>query len=375
MKGHIRKRSGNAYELTYELPRDANGKRRQGHKTVHGSKKEAEASLRAILTSLDTGNYITPTQETVGVFLGRWLNTYAATRTTVRTQMAYRSIIRAYLSPTLGSTALAALKPEHIQGVYSALLARDLSPQTVLHAHRVLHRALASAVKEGSISRNVCDSVDAPKAPKREMSTLDVDGIQRLFEAAEDSPCRDAFYVALYTGVRRSELLALQWNNIDLVNNRLSVVAGLHFITGKGLVLLPTKTKRSRRAVTFTQEVTDVFRAIQGAQLVSKAELGEIWQDTGFVFTKPDGTPMDPARVTRAFAAVMKKAGISGVRLHDLRHTHASLMLIAGVHAKVVSERMGHANIGITMDTYSHVLPGLQEDAADKFAEVVRDAR
>jgi integrase len=127
--------------------------------------------------------------------------------------------------------------------------------------------------------------------------------------------------------------------------------------------------------VTFTQEVADVLRAIQGAQLVNKAELGEIWQETGFVFTKPDGTPLDPARVTRAFAAVMRKAGLSGVRLHDLRHTHATLMLIAGIHPKVVSERLGHASIAITMDTYSHVLPSLQEDAADRFSQVVRDAR
>ena len=207
------------------------------------------------------------------------------------------------------------------------------------------------------------------------MSTLDGEGVSRFLEASCGSPYRDVLLVALYTGLRRSEVLALKWDNVDLDNSRLFVVAGLHFITGQGLVLLPTKNTRSRRPVTFTQEVVDVLRAIRGAQLVSQLDLGPVMQDTGLVFTKSDGMPMDPAKVTKAFKAVTKKAGLSGVRLHDLRHTHASLMLLAGVHPKIVGKRLGHASINITLDTYSHVLPGLQEDAAEKFSQVIRDAR
>ena len=375
MKGHIRKRANGSWQLICELPRDANGRRSQGRQTVHGSKKDAEAKLREILTTLDKGDYVTPTEETVGSFLERWLETYAATRTSPRTQMAYRSVIRSYISPTLGAVPLASLRQQHVQDTYATLLSRGLSAQTVLHTHRVLHKALSSAVKEGIVARNVCDAVEAPRPPKREMSTLDGKGVLRFLEVSNDSPYRDVFLVALYTGLRRSEVLALKWDNVDLENSRLFVVAGLHFITGQGLVLLPTKTARSRRPVTFTPEVADVLRAIRGAQLVSQVELGSAWQGTRFVFTKPNGTPMDPAKVTNAFTAVIKEAGLSGVRLHDLRHTHASLMLLAGVHPKVVSERLGHANISITLDTYSHVLPGLQEDAAEKFSKVIGDAR
>ena len=148
---------------------------------------------------------------------------------------------------------------------------------------------------------------------------------------------------------------------MDLERFTLNVVAGLHRLSMKGLVLLPTKTRRSRRYVSITQEVVDVFREIRGSQIVQRLALGPVWQETEFVFTKADGTPMDPEKVTKAFARAAKAAGITDVRLHDLRHTHAFLMMKAGVNPKIVSERLGHASVNITLDTYSHVLPGLQE--------------
>ena len=204
------------------------------------------------------------------------------------------------------------------------------------------------------------------------MVALDTEGVNRLLTSAEGSRYRDVFLIALYTGLRRSEVLGLRWDNVDLEHRRLYIVAGLHSLTGQGQVLLPTKTTRSRRPVPFTDEVADVLRQVRGTQIMQKAELGPAWQDNGFVFTRPGGRPLDPAKVTNGFAEVMKRAGLPGVRLHDLRHTHASLMLQAGVHAKVVSERLGHASVGITLDTYSHVLPGVQEEAAERFSELLR---
>ena len=145
----------------------------------------------------------------------------------------------------------------------------------------------------------------------------------------------------------------------------------MHRIHGKGLVLQPTKTARSRRQVVITQEVVDVLRQVQSYQMLQRMELGTVWQDSGFVFTRPDGRPVDPERVTHVFSSIVRAAGLKGVRLHDLRHTHASLMLQAGVHPKVVGERLGHSSIAITLDTYSHVLPGLQEEAAGRFSELL----
>ena len=367
MKGHIRK-SGNSYQLIYELPRGADGRRRQERRTVHGTKRDAEAKLREILTALDRGDHVTPTKETVGAFLERWLETYASIRTSLRTQRDYRGIVRRYLTPSLGDMVLATLRPADVQGLYSDLLARGLSAQTVLHTHRLLSEALSHAVKWGAVVRNVCAAVDPPRPEKKEMVALDTEGVDRLFASAEGSRYRDVFLIALYTGLRRPEVLGLRWDYVDVERRRLHIVAGLHFLTGMGLVLLPTKTTRSRRPVSFTTEVVDELRQVRGAQIVQKAELGPAWQDLGFVFTRPDGRPLDPAKVTNGFAEVMKRAGLPGVRLHDLRHTHASLMLQAGVHAKVVSERLGHASVGITLDTYSHVLPGVQEEAAETFS-------
>ena len=303
--------------------------------------------------------------------MARWLDTYAATRTSPRTQRDYRGIVRRYLIPGLGTVLLAALRPTHIQGLYANLLERDLSARTVLHTHRVLSEALSHATKWGLVTRNVCDVVDPPRPQRKEMIALDTEGVRRLLAAANSSPYRDVFLVALYTGLRRSEVLALRWENVDLAQHTLNVVAGLHRLSGQGLVLLPAKTSRSRRQVALTREVVDVLRQIRGSLVVQQLELGPAWQDSGFVFTKPTGRPVDPEKVSKAFSEIAKSAGLEGVRLHDLRHTHASLMLQAGVHPKIVSERLGHASISITMDTYSHVLPGLQEGVVRRFAKLL----
>lgn len=371
MKGYIRKRSKDSWQVIFDLPRGLDGKRQQARHTVHGAKRDAEAKLRELILSADSGGYVPLNKESIASFLRRWLDTYAATNTSPRTQRDYRGKVNLYVIPALGTVPVTALRPEHVQALYAGLLERGLSPRTVLHTHRILKEALSHAVKWRLVARNVCDAVDAPRPQHKDMAALDKEGVACLLAAAEGSPYRDVFFVALYTGLRRSEVLALRWPEVDLEQGFMRVVAGLHHLTGQGLVLLPTKTARSRRQVAITQEVTNVLRQIRGSQLVMKLQLGEAWQETGFVFTRLDGRPLDPAKVTNAFARAIKAAGFPGVRLHDMRHTHASLMLQAGVHPKIVSERLGHASVSITMDTYSHVLPGLQEDAAHRFSRLL----
>ena len=168
------------------------------------------------------------------------------------------------------------------------------------------------------------------------MVALDTDGVDCFLDAAEGSEYRDMFFVAIYTGLRRSEALGLRWPEMDLDRGAISIVAGLHRLKGKGLVLLPTKSHRSRRQVVISSEVVTVLRQIRARQAEQRLALGPVWQDTGFVFTKLDGRPFDPEKVSNAFASSRGAAGLEGVRLHDLRHTHASIMLRAGVHPKVV---------------------------------------
>ena len=280
-----------------------------------------------------------------------------------------------YLIPAIGGVSLTALRPDHVQGLYADMFGRGLSAQTVLHAHRVLREALGHAVEGRVIDWNVCDAVHPPRPQRKQMASMDADEATRFLVAAESTPYRDVFFVALYTGLRRSEVLALRWPEVDLDRCTLNVVAGLHRLTGQGLVLLPTKTARSRRQVSITEEVVDVLHQVRGQQMVRRMALGSPWQDNGFVFTKPDGSPLDPEKVTKAFAKVAKEAGFSGIRLHDLRHSHASLMLKAGASPKAISERLGHASISITMDVYAHLLPGIQEEAAQRFSDLLAKSR
>ena len=323
---------------------------------------------------MDKGDYVIPTNETLIAFLQRWLDTYVSTNTSPRTQEDYKGVVRQYLDPGLGNIQLKSLKPEHIQRHYGHLKEKGLSAQTVLRSHRVLKQALAHAVKWQVIARNPCEAVDAPKPVRKEMVALNRDEVTQLLSASEGSNYRDVFLVALHTGLRRSEILGLKWNSVDLDQGVLRVVAGLHRLPKRGLVLLPTKTNRSRRQLPIAPEIVDVLHRIRGEQMVSEIELGPAWEHAGFVFTRLDGMPLDPAKVTKEFTRVIRTLGLGRVRFHDLRHTHASLMLQAGIHPKIVSERLGHASVSITMDVYSHVLPGLQEDAVHRFSKLLTGA-
>ena len=204
------------------------------------------------------------------------------------------------------------------------------------------------------------------------MSVLDTEGIPKFLAMADDSPYLTVFLLALYTGMRRSEMLGLRWQDVDLDSVALFVTQGLHRVIGGGLVVTQPKTPQSRRRIALSQDIVTLLRSHRARQAAARLEAGPAWQDGGWVFARRDGRPIDPNDVTRAFTRIARAAGLHGVRFHDLRHTHATLMLMHGVHPKVVSERLGHSTITITLDTYSHVLPGLQEAAAQAFEEGLR---
>lgn len=372
MNGHIRKRGKNSWQLIFDLPRDADGKRKQARRTVHGTKREADSKLRELVSGAEKGDYVTPSKESARSYLAKWLAGYAATNTSLRTQEDYDGIVRRYIEPKIGSIPLSRLRPEHLDDLYGEMKQRGLSARTILHTHRILREALSHAIKRRLLTQNVCDAVDPPRPERKEMVSLDEEELARLLSNAETSYYSNVLFVASYTGLRRSEILALKWSSVDLDGGSISVVAGLHRIPGHGLVTLPTKTQKSRRLISITSEVADVLRQTKGAQILNQVEFGPLWQDSGFVFTQPGGAPIDPELVTQAFAKIAKAAGFKGIRLHDLRHTHASLMMKGGVTPKVVSERLGHSSIAVTMDIYSHVLPGLQEEAAQRFAKLLK---
>jgi len=383
MKGHIKQRSKGSWTIWVELGRDPEtGRRKQQTLTVRGTKKDAERELRTVLTRIESGAHVKPAKLTLGEYLEQWLRDYVATNTAPTTADGYSDIARAHLTPELGRFPLAALQPSHIQAYYARMLAygrRDgkggLSAQTVKHHHRLLYEVLKHAVKHGVLIRNVVEAVDPPRADSREMVTLEPDNVYIFLDAAHGTPYYVLFYTALYTGLRRSELLGLRWKDIDLDLATLSVVQTLHYVPKKGYTFREPKTRRSRRLVNLSPSQALLLREHRANQELERKLLGSSIMPGDLVFCYPDGSPLPPNSVTKAFHKVVKSLGISGVRLHDLRHTHATLMLRQGVHPKVVSERLGHSSVAITLDTYSHVLPGIQAAAARCFDEGLQRAR
>ena len=294
----------------------------------------------------------------------RWMETYVATNTTLRTQHGYRGYINRYIASTIGNVALQSLTARHIQRMYAGMLERDLSATMVVQLHRILREALSHAIKWGLLNRNVTDAVTTPRLQRQEMEMWDADTINEFLEQASTSKFRDVHHLAVLTGLRRSEICGLKWENVDLIAGRLAVVATLQRITGKGLVEGQPKTARSRRSIALSPVAVSVLHGVRGQQMEQQLEARDVWQNLGYVFTQADGTPIAPDMISKDFCAIVRKTGLPHLTFHGLRHAHATLMLTSGVHLKVVSERLGHSSIAVTADTYSHVLPGLQEAAA-----------
>jgi len=372
MNGSIRKKNNHSWELTIDLGRDENGKRKRKYVHVTGNKSDAQKRLREILTDHDKGLPIDIPKITVRAYLDKWLDDYAKIRTAPRTVDGYSGIIERYLKPHLGRILLSELTPHHIQGLYSKMSEQGLSAQTILHTHKLLSQTLRQAIKWQLLVRNVCEAVDPPRARRKQMSALDTADVQVFLEAIKGSPYMHLFYVMLYTGLRRGETLGLRWCDVDLAKETISVNQNVVRLHNNGLSVREPKTPYSRRLISLSPSVVTLLKGLRVRQMEQLEANNQEWSETGFVFANNDGGPLSPDTVTHAFTKIIKRTGLPHVRLHDLRHTHATWMLKQGVHPKIVSERLGHSSVTITMDTYSHVLPGMQEQAAMAFEEAVQ---
>jgi len=377
MRGHITKRGKNSYTIVLNLGIDPQtGKRKQQWVSVKGTKKEVEKRLSELLHQLDTGTFIKPGKTTLAEFLERWLKDYAWPNLSPRTAEGYEHIIRRHFIPALGNMTLTQLKPEHLQRYYSEKLGSGrcdssggLSAQTVRHHHTALHKALETAVEWGLLSRNPADAVSPPRVQRPEMQTWNEDDMTRFFEATKDTPYYALFYLALFTGMRRSELLALRWQDVDFILSQVYVSRSLHVLKGGKVVFRSPKTAKGRRTVALPPSAILLLKEHWEKQKLERAMLGIPLTDDDLVFSHFDGKPLLPNTVTHAWIKLVRRTGLKAIRLHDARHTHASLMLKQGIHPKIVQERLGHSSIQITLDTYSHVAPGLQEAAAKRFDE------
>ena len=374
MRGSIRPRGKHSWEVVFDIGRDlSTGKRRQVFRTVKGSKADAQRALRELLHSVEKGDYVKPSRITLGEWLEEWLSGYVDCNCSPRTKASYEYMVRRHVSPKLGSIPLSQLETRHVQAFYSRLRVdgrikgdSPLSSTTIRYCHTILSEAINHAVKMGLVARNVAQAADLPKPENRAMPTLAPDDVPKFLQFAEETPYFIFFYTLLYTGMRRGEALALKWKNLDPDLATVSVVESGYKLKKEYIIKEP-KTPHSRRQIALSPTLAIALRKHREREEAVRLTLGRPLSDQDFVFAHPDGTPLAPDTVTHAFAKILARAGLPHVRLHDLRHTHATIMLRAGVHPKIVSERLGHSSIRITLDTYSHVLPGLQEAAARRF--------
>jgi integrase len=349
---------GTRWEARLTLP---NGKRR----SFYGkTREEARKRLAAAIRDRDLGLPVVAEKQTVAAFLASWLEIVKPT-IGAETYRRYEQQVRIHLAPALGRHRLARLSAQHVQTFYAAKLTEGKAPGTVHHMHMLLTSALAMAVKLGSVQRNVAELVTPPQPAQKEMHPLDAAQV-RLFLDTVRSGRLEALYVLLVTtGVRIGEALALRWQDFDADAALLHIRHTLHHVKGGTWRLTAPKTKTSRRKIELPASTVDALRAHRARQLAERLQVGELWEDHGFIFADEIGRPLRASHLhERSFLLPLKRAGLPRIRIHDLRHTAATLLLTNGVFVKQVSEMLGHANVAITMTVYAHVLPTMHKEAA-----------
>ena len=364
MRGCIVKR-GNGYALVIHLGRDPlTGKKRQKWYS-HRTRREAEAQAAQLLVQVQAGGGVPPARLRAGDYLDQWLKDYAAGAVSFSTLRRYEDIIRLHLKPALGHIPLSRLTAQAIQSYTSGKLAGGQSPASVLYHYRVLHEALQHAVRWGLLVRNPADFVDPPRLRHTEMRTWDEEQV-RLFlaEAKRSSPHYTLYLTAVLTGMRQGELLGLRWKDVDLTLGTASIRQTFYRLGGQQIFNEP-KSHRSRRMVELDPMLVDELRRLRDEQKERRNILGADYEDRDLIFCQPDGKPLHAQNlVRREFHSIASRARLPRIRFHDLRHTHATHMLQHGVNLKVVQERLGHSNPAFTLAVYSHVLPGMQKEAA-----------
>ncbi len=326
--------------------------------------------MAQLMHQMQVGGGITSKHLRTREYLSRWVEDVAAGRVRETTLKDYVTIVSHHLIPALGDVPMLRLSAPHIQGYLTRKL-RELAPATVLKHFRILHKALADAVRYGIITRNPCDFVDPPSVHRNQVRVWDEEQA-RLFiaEAKRSSQYYPLYLAAITTGMRQGELLGLRWCDVDLVLGVAHVQQSL-YRRGKKIWIGPTKTGMGRPVV-LPPVLVEELLGLKNRQEEMRRVLGSSYQDYGLVFCQPNGKPLHAHNISRRdFRRVIERAGLPRIRFHDLRHCHATHLLRVGVHPKVVQERLGHSQIKVTLDTYSHVLPGLQEEAVRRLEGVL----
>lgn len=373
--GSIRERSKGRWEIRVELGQGPNGERKRKIVQFRGNKTEANKKLRELLTSLDKGIPVSTKKITLGQWLSKWMAEYIVPNKRQKTIERYEGLIQKHIIPDLGSLELTKLTPSEIRTLEAKLTTEGMAPKGVELVHTVISGAYKFALQEDLVWRNPAKSVTPPKVVRKDVEPPEISKVKEILQLAEQErhslyPC---LYLMAHTGLRRGEALGLRHQDMNLEVGLISVVQTVGRSLHKGIIIEPTKTTYSRRIVDLDDDTVAVLRAHIGKQLLHRMELDGAYEDNGLVFPDALGKPLNPMTLTRAFQSFAKRLGLTGAKLHDLRHFHASVMLQNGQSLLLVSKRLGHASIATTGDIYGHLLPGWQKEAANAFAKAMRE--
>lgn len=362
-EGSIYKRTDGRWTgATYVLAPDGSQKRRQ----VYGrTKAEVAAKVRDLITQTDSGVPTAVSGWTMQTYAAHWMQHAAPSTLRPTTRANYEWILGKHILPALGSKKLEQITPAHVREMHTAIARTGVSAHTVRLAHAVLRSILAEAAREQHIARNVASLVRAPKLEDTEVEPWTAEDASAFLESSRESQFAEIYTLALTLGLRRGELLGLRWVDINAERTELRVRQTAHRAgVGQGMSIGPTKTKRSRRTLPLPERAADALKRRHAIQDGDRRAAGPAWEDTGLVFTTKIGTPIEPSNLRRTFDKDIAAAGVRRIRFHDLRHTCASLLLSQGVQMRVVMEILGHSNMAITSDIYSHVAPATLKSAS-----------
>ena len=380
MRGHIAKKGNRYYVVIYEGPDLRSGKAHHRWHAAGATRKDAERLLADLVKKSHDGDYRAPDRVTFGQYLqDKWLPAKKA-QLRASTFDSYRRTIELHVVPAIGAVPLQKLTPEHLDTFYAELLTSGrrngkgggLSVKTVRNIHTMLHKALADAARKGTVLRNVAAVADPPRlssAPRPEINVWDAKQLKQFLEEISSHRLYPALYLLATTGMRRGEVLGLRWSDVDLDGHSISVTRALVIIAYEAQ-LSDVKTGQGRRTIDLEPKTIAVLRAWKKRQMKERM-LTNVRPATDLIFAHPDGSWINPDYFSQVFDRHLARSDLPRIRLHDLRHTHASILLKQGVPLKVVSERLGHSNPAFTLSVYQHLLPGMQADAAKAFSAAV----
>jgi integrase len=372
MKGSVSKDASGRWAFVVDIGTGA--QRRQVRRRGFVTKRAAQEALAEVIGDARRGTYVAPARETVGGYLTRWLDALAAEGLRPATIQNYRDVLRLYALPALADVPLQALSALELDRLYGELAGRGLSLRTVRLAHTIVTRALGDAERKGLIVRNPARLASPPKASATRAPEATVwapEELAAFLGAVAGSEHYPLLRLAAMSGMRRGELVGLRWADVDLDAGTVTIAQQVGTV-GQAAVTGPVKTRAGRRAIDLDAETVRVLRERRRVQLEHRMMMGAGWQDRDDrVFTMADGRPWHPKVISRAFVRLVEVHGLPALSIHDLRHTHATHLLTAGVNPKVVSERLGHTSVAFTLDTYGHVMPTQQAEAATAVARLV----